>query len=102
MTTIGSTAPFNPPVLMLEQPQPGISSASSPDGFAEKLRSILHEANETPKAGDDAMQAYASGEQNDIHGTMIKVAQADISLRLVSNIRSRVVEAYREVMRMGG
>ena len=40
-------------------------------------------------------------EPNDIHGTMIAVEQADISLRLLANVRNRAVDLYREVMRMG-
>ena len=32
---------------------------------------------------------------------MIQMQQADIQLRLAANIRNRVIEAYREVLRMG-
>jgi flagellar hook-basal body complex protein FliE len=32
---------------------------------------------------------------------MIVMQEADISLRLAANVRNRVIEAYREVMRMG-
>jgi len=101
-TPISGTTPFSPPVLVLDAPSVSNAQAPGASDFADKLRNVLHDANELPKAGDDAMKAYAAGEQNDLHGTMISVAQADISLRLISNIRSRVIEAYREVMRMGG
>ena len=44
---------------------------------------------------------YAKGTQNDLHGTMIAVEKAHISLKLLANVRNRALEAYREIMRMG-
>jgi flagellar hook-basal body complex protein FliE len=32
---------------------------------------------------------------------MIDVEQADISLRMLANVRNRAMDIYREVMRMG-
>jgi flagellar hook-basal body complex protein FliE len=106
---ITNTTPFNPPVITLDSPtvgrtgSAGATKTESADGndFISQLRGAIKDMNAAPKAGEDASQDYASGKQNDIHGTMISMAQADISLRLISNIRSRVIEAYREVMRMG-
>jgi flagellar hook-basal body complex protein FliE len=78
----------------------GVGESQAAD-FTGKLREALNEANSTQKQAETAAADYASGKQNDLHGTMITMAQADISLRLVSNVRNRVIEAYREVMRMG-
>lgn len=78
--------------------------ASSEEGavsFADKLREVADKVNELPANAEKVAEAYADGHQNDLHGTMISMAQADISLRLVSNVRNRAIEAYREVMRMG-
>ena len=36
----------------------------------------------------------------DIHGTMIALEKADISMRLMLQIRNKLVSAYEEVMRM--
>jgi flagellar hook-basal body complex protein FliE len=41
------------------------------------------------------------GTHDDVHGTLIAMQEADISLRFAANVRNRVIEAYREVMRMG-
>ena len=69
--------------------------------FAGRVRELLDDANTHQVQATEAAEAYANGERNDLHGTMIAMEQADITLRLVSNVRSRLVEAYREVMRMG-
>jgi flagellar hook-basal body complex protein FliE len=80
---------------------PSAPSATSGVDFSSKLREALNEANETQVKAQQAADDYASGKQNDLHGTMITMTEADVSLRLVSNVRNRVIEAYREVMRMG-
>ncbi len=69
--------------------------------FTAKLREALGEVNAGQVRAENLAADYASGKQNDIHGTMITMAQADVSLRLVANVRNRVIDAYREVMRMG-
>lgn len=76
-------------------------SIATPNSFSEKLREVVASANELPLKGEQVAQDYADGKQNDLHGTMVSMAQADISLRMVANVRNRAIEAYREIMRMG-
>lgn len=69
--------------------------------FGERVEAFMGEVNASQAQADAAASAYANGQSNDIHGTMIAMQKADITLRLATNIRNRVIEAYREVMRMG-
>lgn len=106
-------APLRPnAVLPMEEPtiaRPGMGAATpTPNlgeartvSFAETVREAVSEVNRTQAQAAEAATQYAEGKQNDLHGTMIAMAQADISLRLVANVRNRVIEAYREIMRMG-
>jgi flagellar hook-basal body complex protein FliE len=80
---------------------PSVAGEGGTTDFSSKLREVLSEANDAQVRAQTASEDYASGKQNDLHGTMITMTEADISLRLVSNVRNRVIEAYREVMRMG-
>ena len=86
ITSAGKTAP---------------SSESGATSFSSQLREVVASTNEMPLEGERVAQAYADGKQNDLHGTMVSMAQADISLRMVVNVRNRAIEAYREIMRMG-
>jgi len=79
----------------------GPSIAAPENSFTEKLREVVKGVNELPQQGEQVAQQYADGKQNDLHGTMVSMAQADISLRMVANVRNRAIEAYREIMRMG-
>ena len=98
-TLARTEAPTSTPSL----PSGGVARPEGPSGlgFAERVEEMVQGVNDLQVRAQDASEAYASGERNDMHGTMIALEQADISFRLVSNIRSRLVDAYREVMRMG-
>jgi len=39
-------------------------------------------------------------ENKDIHGTMLALEKADLSMRLMLQVRNKLVSAYEEVMRM--
>jgi len=69
--------------------------------FAEQLAQFVGGVNNTQKTAEHKAEEFAVGHQNDIHGTMIAAEQAEISLHLLANVRNRVVDLYREVMRMG-
>lgn len=69
--------------------------------FADHLAGFVTGVNQTQKTAEHQAEEFAVGHHNDIHGTMIAVEQADISLHLLANVRNRVVDLYREVMRMG-
>jgi flagellar hook-basal body complex protein FliE len=101
------TAPFVVPKLDLTKVSspsaPGVSGsgATAETSFSAKLREVVQSTNELPQQGEQVAKDYADGKQNDLHGTMVSMAQADISLRMVANVRNRAIEAYREIMRMG-
>jgi flagellar hook-basal body complex protein FliE len=81
--------------------KPAPSSAATPPSFSEHLSQFVNDIDHSQKAARTQAEEFAVGHTNDIHGTMIAVEQAEISLRLFGNVRNRVVDLYREVMRMG-
>ena len=59
----------------------------------ERVDGLQHEA-------DTAARAFALGQAPSVHDTMIAMEKADLSLRLATKVRNKVVEAYQEIMRM--
>jgi flagellar hook-basal body complex protein FliE len=82
----------------LQGPSPTKSAGTD---FAEQVKDFVADVNGLQKTADTKTTDFATGKSNDIHGTMIAVQEADIALRMVGNFRNRIVEMYREVMRMG-
>jgi flagellar hook-basal body complex protein FliE len=68
--------------------------------FAEALKGSIAEVNQAQVAADRASEQMAVGETKNLHETMIKLEEADISLRLMVQVRNKAVEAYQEIMRM--
>ncbi|MEQ1877262.1 MAG: flagellar hook-basal body complex protein FliE [Bdellovibrionia bacterium] len=68
--------------------------------FADTLKGAIQSVDQLQKESDIKMQQLATGQNNNIHETMIAAEKADIALRLMVQVRNKIVEAYQEIMRM--
>jgi len=92
------------PEIRLDIERPGQNQPTEETGtvsFSERLREFAEGVQDSQATAEQAMHDFAEGRNDDIHGTMIQMQEADIRFRLATNIRNRVIEAYREVLRMG-
>lgn len=109
MTTPLGSLPLASPALLeaIERPAPSPVGISSPapgaaeGAFEGRVVELLDAVASLDNRATEASDGYLRGAHDDVHGTMIAMQEADVSLRFATNIRNRVVEAYREVMRMG-
>ena len=69
-------------------------------GFARTLNDVLGGASKQDAQAGKAVEQLALGQTDNIHGVAMAAAKADLSMRLVVEIRNRLQEAYQEVMRM--
>ena len=69
-------------------------------GFVDTLTQAIGQVDQNIKAADRAAEAFASGANGNIHEVMIMTEKADLSFRLASAVRNKLLEAYREIMRM--
>ncbi len=67
--------------------------------FAKLLKDSIKEVNNAQLAADEAVQKVLNGETQDIHETMITLQKADVSLKLMMEVRNKLIEAYQEIMR---
>ncbi|MCA8922126.1 MAG: flagellar hook-basal body complex protein FliE [Planctomycetes bacterium] len=80
-------------------PGPAQPAAAS-GGFVEKLGEALEQVNSAQQQADQAVQDLASGKVEDVHDVMLAMTEADLSFRLMLEVRNKLVEAYQEVSRM--
>jgi len=73
------------------------AKASSP-GFGDTLKAAVASVDKTQTTADGALKELASGENVDLHGTMIALEKADIALRTMVSVRDKLVSAYEQVM----
>lgn len=76
------------------------TSKSSKGDFLDALKNSINETNQLQKEAGKAVSQLASGEKIDIHNAMIAVQKADVSFRLMMEVRNKIVEAYHEITRM--
>ncbi len=68
--------------------------------FGEFLMDSISKVNDLQNDADVAMQKLASGETKNLHETMIMVEKADIAFKAMNQIRMKVIDAYKDIMRM--
>ena len=68
--------------------------------FADSLKDAVNHVNVAQKDSDLKMQELATGKTQNIHETMITAEKADIALRLMVQVRNKMIEAYQEIMKM--
>lgn len=77
-------------------PSPGAGSST----FSSVLEKSLGEVNELQHQADTAVKELVAGRTKNIHETMLAIERADASLKLAMQVRNKILDAYREVMRM--
>ena len=68
--------------------------------FGDILKNMVTETNQQQQNADQAMQQLHTGGEKNLHGAMISMEKADISLRYMIQVRNKAIDAYQEIMRM--
>jgi flagellar hook-basal body complex protein FliE len=68
--------------------------------FSAFLQEAVSGVNRSQQDAETAVQQHTIGKTHNLHDTMMAVEKADISLRLLMQVRNKAVEAYQEIMRM--
>lgn len=83
----------------------GAGSAQAPSeaggaSFTDLLKSAVNKVNDYQAEADLAVKELVAGRNKNIHETMLTLERADLSLKLMTQVRNKILEAYREIMRM--
>jgi flagellar hook-basal body complex protein FliE len=85
---------------VLPETQAANRTEKSQGSFGDVLKSSLAEVNRLQKQADAAITELAKGDKVSLHETMIAMEQADVSFKLMMEVRNKIVEAYQEIMRI--
>jgi len=84
----------------LPGPKAKTTAENNSTDFGETLKSFIEEVNHLQKEAGYSIEKLAAGEINDVHEVMVAVEKASVSFELMMEIRNKIVDAYRELMRM--
>ncbi len=79
---------------------PPVKRLNGDHTFGELLSRSIQTVNKMQQEADEAARKLVSGENKDIHGTMISMQKAGIALDLMLEVRNKIISAYDEIKRM--
>ncbi|MBU6154111.1 MAG: flagellar hook-basal body complex protein FliE [Bdellovibrionales bacterium] len=91
--------------ISIRQEGPGaLGESGAPEvrggGFLETLSKTLEEVNEEQVKADQSIKDIVAGKSKNIHETMLQIQKAELSLKTMMQVRNKILEAYKEIMRM--
>jgi flagellar hook-basal body complex protein FliE len=79
----------------------GAPGATDGKSFADTLKDAVGQVNTLQKDSDSQMQALATGKTTNIPEVMMAAEKADIAVRMMVQVRNKIIDAYQDVMKMG-
>lgn len=68
--------------------------------FGETLKGLVGDVDRMQKTAEETTKRMLTGEIEDVHQVMVAMEEAQTSFQLMMEIRNKIVDAYKEVMRM--
>lgn len=68
--------------------------------FSSFLKNALNQVNEMQIESDEYKKMLAVGDVDNLHDVMIASDKANTAMQVTLSIRNKVVEAYKEIMRI--
>lgn len=95
-----SVAPVTP-TAGIQSALPTTSSGSDVGRAGNNIfAKLVQGANEQQLAADKEVGQLAAGETDSLHQVVLTAAKADLSFRLVLELRNKLMESWQEIMRM--
>lgn len=95
--TVGSLAPSRSLFEKLDKQDP-VNNVKVP--FSDYLTQALDNTNNLLLDADRLADEFAAGKTDNIHQVTIAAEKADVALQFTMQIRSKILDAYSEIMRM--
>lgn len=77
----------------------GQSAEAPQTDFAQELKNALGNVNQMQVDGEKAMSDIATGAVKDLHQAAIAIDKAEISMKLMLEVRNKALSAYKEITR---
>jgi flagellar hook-basal body complex protein FliE len=91
------TAPI--PELALPQGSQGLKAPGSRKEFTNVLNEMVGEANRLQQDSDQKIAASLVGNE-DLHEAMLSLEKANLGLKVLIQVRNKMIQAYEELSRM--
>ncbi len=94
-----TVAPLREALTKIQSP----SKADTGGGnFVDALKGAVESTVQRNVESNQAAEKLSKGGELDLHDTLLAMEKGDVSLKFMVSVRNKVLDAYREIMRMGG
>lgn len=93
---VGGVGSVRPTPSIIKAPP----SEASGSAFAKLVGDMVKDANVQHSHADESLKQMMTGEADNLHDVVLDAARADMSFRLLVEIRNKLLDAYQEIMRM--
>lgn len=77
-----------------------VGASQGTGSFFQALEKTMEEVNQNQLAADEAIKDVVAGKSKNLHEAMLSLQKADLSLKTMMQVRNKILEAYKEIMRM--
>ena len=68
--------------------------------FQHLLSGLLSEVDQVQEEADASLERLATGESTSVQDVVLKMEEADLTLKLMKEIRDKLIQAYKETTTM--
>jgi len=97
MADIQSIKSLSTSDLLKSKVSGGVENSST--DFAQELKNAINNVNEMQVESEKAMSDIATGQVKDLHQAAIAIDKAEISMKLMLEVRNKALNAYKEITR---
>ena len=88
------------PYLLNDAAKVNFEKGEAQESFGEFLTDSMAKVNSMQQEANVAIEKLVTGQSKNIHETMLAVEKADIAFRAMNQIRMKVLDAYKEIVKM--
>ncbi|MBS1257085.1 MAG: Flagellar hook-basal body complex protein FliE [Candidatus Scalindua arabica] len=69
-------------------------------GFKETIGNFVNEVNDLQMKAGESVENFATGKVENVHEVMIAMSKAEVSFKFMMETRNKLIDAYKEIIRM--
>lgn len=82
-------------------PEASRTGRSSTEAFGSALMDAIGEVQGSEAEASRMIQKFSSGEEIDLHEVLLAVNKAELTFKAMMQVRNKLLDAYRDIIRMG-
>ena len=68
--------------------------------FKDMLKGLVDQVDSLQKEADHSIEGLVTGETKNVHDVVMKLEEAGVAFELMMQVRTKLLDAYQQVMRM--